>query len=111
MNTTNKNFFPSMDVLREEYTKAIETCKMKEEAFWDSLSTAEQLDVFRAVVRRICKAELEDNGTYRHALYGVFKFGPDAYGRGMACGYLDLHNSIQVKDDNLLDNLDGPSQS
>lgn len=102
MNTTNKNFFPTMEAIREEYSRAEKSFFEQEEEVWNSLSDKDKLNVFCAVVRRICKAELEDNGTYRHALYTVFGFDIDSYGRGMACGYLDLHNSIV-----LLDKSDG----
>lgn len=100
MNTTNKNFFDTLAEVREYYEKSAEVNRSKEENMWESLSSEEQLDVFCAVVRRIVQAELIDNGTYRHALYSVFKFGPEAYGRAMDAGYLDLHNSI-IKNDNV----------
>ena len=64
------------------------------ETFWNNLSYEDQCNAFHAVVKRICKAEIEDQGSYRHALYGVFGFDFDMYVRGMNCGYMALHNSI-----------------
>lgn len=98
MNPTNKNFFDTLDEVRELYKNSAEFNRKKEEAMWESLSQEEQLDVFCAVVRRIVRAELVDDSSYRHALYSVFKFGPEAYGRAMDAGYFDLHNSI-IKND------------
>jgi hypothetical protein len=45
-------------------------------------------------VRRIHKGEVEDRGSYRHVLYSVFGFGPEAYTLAQGAGYLDIHNSI-----------------
>jgi hypothetical protein len=98
MNPTNKNFFDTLAEVRGYYQESAKINHAQEEETWNSLSTEQQLDVFCAVVRRIVQAELVDDGTYRHALYNVFKFGPEAYGRGMDAGYFDLHNSI-IKDD------------
>lgn len=98
MNPTNKNFFVTLAEVRESYEKRAEANKEQEENTWNSLSAEQQLDIFCAVVRRIVQAELVDDGSYRHALYSVFNFGPEAYGRGMDAGYFDLHNSI-IKND------------
>jgi hypothetical protein len=62
--------------------------------YWDSLSYEDQLKAFYSVVKRIHKAEIEDKGTYRWALYDVFEFGPEAYVIGMECGYMNIHNAI-----------------
>jgi hypothetical protein len=70
----------------------------EQEAYWNSLSKDDQLKAFCAVSRRIHQAELVDQGTYRHALYTVFGFGPEAYARGMDCGYFAIHNSIVADD-------------
>lgn len=68
------------------------------EQFWDSLTKEQQLLVFCAVVRRICKGELDDKRSYRGVLYDTFGFGPEAYAVAQCSGYLDLHNSI-IKED------------
>ena len=62
--------------------------------WWNSLSEREREDAFYAVVKRIYKGEVVDNGTYSHVLYETFKFGPHMYISGMDCGYLELHNLI-----------------
>ena len=64
------------------------------ETLWNSLPYDDQLKIFHAVVKRICKAEIEEQGSYRHSLYNVFEFDADAYVIGMDCGYLDLHNAL-----------------
>lgn len=66
--------------------------------FWNGLTYEEQLKVFYAVVKRIHKAEIVDQGTYRYALYDVFEFDPAAYSVGMDCGYMDLHNRIMSEE-------------
>lgn len=62
--------------------------------WWNNLTQEEREDAFYAVVKRIHKAELEDKGSYRYALYDVFGFDASMYGRGMDCGYMALHNAI-----------------
>lgn len=84
---------------REAYAYTKEQNEKREDALWNSLPYDAQLDLFCAVVRRIHKAEIQDQGSYRYALYTVFGFDLDSYGRGMDCGYLDLHNSIEVEND------------
>jgi len=64
------------------------------EAYWNSLSQDEQLKVFCAVSRRIHKGEIVDKGSYRHVLYSVFGFGPEAYAQAQCSGYLSIHNAI-----------------
>jgi hypothetical protein len=64
------------------------------EDWWWSLSEKEREDAFYAVIKRMYQAEVVDRGTYRWALYDVFGFDPGMYGRGMDCGYLNLHNMI-----------------
>ena len=44
--------------------------------------------------KRIFKADITDNGSYRYALYDVFGFDPGMYMRGMDCGYMGIHNAI-----------------
>lgn len=62
--------------------------------YWNSLSQEDQLKSFHSVVKRIVQGELKNNGSYRHILYDVFGFGPEAYAIGMNCGFLTLHNHI-----------------
>lgn len=81
----------------ESYEKAMKEIEQRQEEYWNSLSKDEQLKAFCAVVRRIVQAELKDKGSYRWALYDVFGFGPEAYIQGMECGFMALHNAIDVK--------------
>jgi hypothetical protein len=67
------------------------------EEWWNSLPQEEQLKAFYSVVKRIHKGDIVDKGSYRYVLYSVFGFGSEAYGIGMDCGYLNLHNAI-IKD-------------
>jgi hypothetical protein len=64
------------------------------EEYWNNLPQEDQLKAFYSVVKRIYKGEIEDEGSYRHVLYGVFGFGLEAYVIGMECGYMDIHNAI-----------------
>jgi len=68
--------------------------------YWNSLSYDQQLMAFYAVCKRIHQGDIVDKGSYRHVLYRVFGFAPDAYIVGMECGYLDIHNAIIVDDTN-----------
>lgn len=66
----------------------------KEDEFWESLSLEDRLNAFCYVTRKLSKAELDDQGSYRYVLYDVFKFYEDSYVRGMDSGYMALHNAI-----------------
>ena len=62
--------------------------------FWHSLDYEEKLKAFYYVCKGIYKGDVIDRGTYRYVLYNVFEFDSDAYGLGMDCGYMHLHNVI-----------------
>jgi len=64
------------------------------DTWWDGLSEQEREDAFYSVCKRIYQAEIKDRGTYRWALYDVFKFGANMYSQGMDCGFMALHNAI-----------------
>lgn len=68
------------------------------DAWWNGLTEKEREDAFYAVCKRIRKADIEDNGTYRYALYDVFGFDEGMYMQGMNCGFMDIHNSIIDED-------------
>ncbi len=85
--------------LREEFHKAEFNYEKTCEEYWDKLSYEDKLKAFYSVVKRIHTAELIDRGSYRWALYDVFKFDMDAYGIGMECGFMELHNSIYTQDE------------
>ena len=80
--------------LGQEMEKARKHYELMNDAWWNGLDQGEREDAFYAVVKRMHKAELQDRGTYRYALYDVFGFDPGMYGRGMDCGYMALHNAI-----------------
>ena len=76
-----------MEQIQKEY-------ESKTDAWWNSLTQQEREDAFYSVVKRIHKAEIQDEGTYRYALYDVFGFDGGMYMQGMDCGYMQLHNTI-----------------
>lgn len=80
--------------MNEKVESSPMTFQDESENFWNGLSKEDQLKAFYAVTKRIHKADLVDNGTYRHCLYNVFGFDPSAYCIGMESGYFDIHNSI-----------------
>lgn len=90
---------PEAIKLRELMEEMREQDQKSADEFWENLSYENKCNAFHAVVERIYKAEIKDNGSYRWALYDVFGFGPDMYGRGMDCGYMALHNSIMDEED------------
>ena len=82
-----------MEKHRNEYEAQVDD-------WWlNHLTEKEREDAFYAVVKRIHRAELQDRGTYRYALYDVFGFDPGMYARGMDCGYMALHNAIYDGED------------
>ena len=83
----------------QEFTKAMKAIEADQEAYWNSLTKEQQLDVFCCVVRRIHKAEFQDKGTYRHALYTVFGFDESSYALALEAGYMDIHNRLFREDD------------
>jgi len=94
MNNEQKKALDKLAELSQEMEKMRDKYEAENDAWWNGLSEKEREDAFYAVVKRIYKAELQDRGTYRWALYDVFGFDPGMYGRGMDCGYMALHNAI-----------------
>lgn len=83
-----------MDDLREEWKEFEKRLFAEQDRFWDSLTKDQQLLVFCKVVRKLVKAELEENRSYRGVLYSEFEFDLDAYVVAQISGFLDLHNCI-----------------
>jgi hypothetical protein len=83
-----------INILEEEFRKAAQKDEESANKFWDSLSYDDKCNAFHAVISKIVKGDMKDNGSYRYVLYDVFGFGPDMYTRGMECGYMALHNAI-----------------
>jgi hypothetical protein len=80
--------------LSQEMEKSRKIYEHDNDTWWNGLTEEEREDAFYAVVKRIHKAELQDKGTYRYALYNVFGFDPGMYMKGMDCGYMAIHNAI-----------------
>jgi hypothetical protein len=64
--------------------------------WWNCLSQQEREDAFYAVVKRIHKGEIVENGSYRYILYDIFDFDASMYIRGMDCGFMAMHNAIKT---------------
>lgn len=94
----------SLESVSKTFTEIHAEIEKESEQYWNSLSKEEQLKVFCAVSRRIYKAEIEEQRSYRGTLYSVFGFGPEAYAQAQMAGYLSIHNSIMSgnHDKNLL---------
>lgn len=84
--------------LSKQFNDVMNEIEKNSEEYWNSLSKEHQLAAFCAVSRRIYQAEIVDQGTYRHALYSVFGFGPESYAPAQLAGYLAIHNSIMASD-------------
>lgn len=89
-----EQLFEVLDELRQAQQKFRENYEIMNDAWWNGLSEEERQEAFYAVCKRIHKAELEQRGSYRDALYDVFGFDIDMYGKGMDCGYMNIHNAI-----------------
>lgn len=76
------------------YQEAAKQYEQDCEDYWNNLSYEDKLKSFYSVCKRIYQGDIKDRGTYRWVLYDVFGFEPDAYGIGMECGYMAIHNSI-----------------
>jgi hypothetical protein len=85
--------------LSQEMEKARKQYEADNDDWWNGLTEQEREDAFYAVCKRIHKADLQDRGTYRYALYDVFGFDLSMYGRGMDCGYMAIHNAIYDGED------------
>jgi hypothetical protein len=83
-----------LDEIREAYSKSINEYDKNAEDWWNSLSYEDKCFAFYSIITRMHRAEVEERGTYRYAIYDVFEFGMDMYGIGMSSGYLHLHNLI-----------------
>jgi hypothetical protein len=85
---------PEWQELTRLQLEAKEARNKEYDEYWNNLSYEDQLASFYSVVKRIHQGEIKDKGSYRWVLYDVFGFGPEAYGLGMECGYMYLHNAI-----------------
>lgn len=95
---TDKKLTDDLVDFSKQFNDVMNEIEKNSEEYWNSLSKEHQLAAFCAVSRRIHKAEIVDQGTYRYALYDVFGFGPEAYAPAQLAGYLAIHNSIMGPD-------------
>ena len=94
MSDDKEKALQALSDLGQEMEKARKVYEHNNDAWWNGLSEQEREDAFFAVVKRIHKAEIKDNGSYRYALYNVFGFDGGMYMKGMDCGYMAIHNAI-----------------
>ena len=87
-------FGRKLDELSEMYTKAMKEVEEHQEAYWNSLTMEQQIDLFCCVSRRIYKGEIEEQRSYRGVLYTTFGFDTSAYGLAQNARYLEIHNAI-----------------
>ena len=89
-----ENALDGLAKLQQEFEKANIAYEAKVDEWWDSITTEEREMAFYSICKRIHEAELQDGGTYRHALYDVFGFDGGMYRHGMNCGFMAIHNAI-----------------
>lgn len=89
----------SMNELSKIYQEGAASYEKQCSEFWEKLSYDDKLAAFYSVVSRLTQGELKVPRSYRGILYDIFGFGPDGYGIGMQCGFMELHNAIYMKDE------------
>jgi len=94
MNEDRKKALQELSDLGQEIEKERILEEHRIDTWWDELTEQEREDAFYSVCKRIHQSEIKDRGTYRYALYDVFKFGTNMYSQGMDCGFMALHNAI-----------------
>jgi len=94
MSDDREKALQALSDLGQEMEKSRKQYEEENDAWWEGLTETEREDAFFAVVKRIHRADLQDGGTYRYALYNVFGFDPGMYMKGMDCGYMAIHNAI-----------------
>ena len=94
MNEDREKALQELSDLGQEMEKARILEEHRIDTWWDGLTEQEREDAFYSVCKRIHQSEIKDRGTYRYALYDVFKFGANMYSQGMDCGFMALHNAI-----------------
>lgn len=62
--------------------------------WWEEASIETREMAFLAVTALMHKAELQEKGSYRWALYDVFGFDEGMYAAAMEAGYMDIHNAL-----------------
>lgn len=92
-----KDLMDSIDELSRIQKEIAEETEKECEEYWESLPYEDKLKAFYSVCKRIHKGDIQDQGSYRYVLYQIFGFDTEAYSIGMECGYMDIHNYIDVK--------------
>ena len=90
----NEELMKELTVLAEQQEASEQRYDTETDEWWNELSQEDQMRAFYSVVKRLVEGELVERGSYRYVLYQTFKFPAEAYGIGVQCGYLTLHNSI-----------------
>ena len=94
MSNDREKALQELSDLAQEQEAAKLRFESKVDSWWDSRTQQEREWAFYSVCKRIHKAELQDKGTYRWALYDVFGFDGGMYTKGLDCGFMSLHNAI-----------------
>lgn len=89
-----RKLLDEMNAIGQEMQAAKKAYEVENDVWWNELTEKERQDAFYAVCKRIYQGDIVDRGTYRYVIYDVFGFGPEMYGAGMDCGYMEIHNSI-----------------
>jgi hypothetical protein len=76
--------------LRESFSAFQKQQEAEDDAWWDSLDYEGRSQAFRQVCKLMYKAEVQDKGSYRWAIYDVFGL---EYGDGLD-HFMTLHNLI-----------------
>lgn len=85
--------------LQKDFEESQQKYEKECEDYWTSLSEEDRLKAFYSVCKRIYEGDIKQKGSYRWVLYEVFGFDYDAYGVGMDCHYMDIHNSIRTAEE------------
>lgn len=91
---SKKSLLDHLEEMQNLYKEQADLYAKEADDFWNNLSYNDKLLAFYSVCKRIHQGDVKDGGSYRYVLYDVFDFEPDAYGAGMECGYMDIHNLI-----------------
>lgn len=90
----NMELSKALSELSEIQEKLEAQREQEADEFWNSLTLEQKHNAFYSVVKRIHQGDIVDKGSYRYVLYDVFGFGPEAYGLGIDCGYMKIHNRL-----------------
>ena len=81
---------PELKKLQESFAAFERSQQASDDAWWDGLDYESRARAFRQIAKLMYRAEVEDRGSYRWAVYDVFEL---EYGDGLA-HYMALHNLI-----------------